>query len=63
MAPGNGGGAGFTGPYVYNIPNCRTEKFSVAINAGGARAFRAPGHPQGAFAMDSLMVVKAPKPA
>ena len=53
----------FYGPFVYNIPNCRTEKFSVAINAGGARAFRAPGHPQGAFAMDSLMVVKAPKPA
>ena len=52
---GNGGGAGFTGPYVYNVPNYRTEKFSVATNAGGARAFRAPGHPQGAFAMDSLM--------
>ncbi|MAG85647.1 hypothetical protein CMK10_15975 [Candidatus Poribacteria bacterium] len=52
---GNGGGAGFTGPYVYNIPNYRTEKSSVATNAGGARAFRAPGHPQGAFAMDSLM--------
>ena len=52
---GNGGGANFTGPYVYNIPNYRTEKFSVATNAGSARAFRAPGHPQGAFAMDSLM--------
>ena len=52
---GIGSGAGFTGPYVYHVPNYRTEKSAVAINAGNARAMRAPGHPQGAFAMDSLM--------
>ncbi|MBI1926745.1 xanthine dehydrogenase family protein molybdopterin-binding subunit [Candidatus Poribacteria bacterium] len=52
---GVGGGAGFTGPYVYSVPNVRAEKFDVAINAGNARAMRAPGHPQGAYAMDSLM--------
>ena len=52
---GLGGGAGFTGPYVYDVPNYRTEKSNVAINAASARAFRAPRHPQGAFAMDSLM--------
>ena len=52
---GFAGGAGFTGPYVYHVPNYRAEKFAVAINAGNARALRAPGHPQGAFAMDSLM--------
>ena len=52
---GIGRGAGFTGPYVYHVPNYRTEKSAVAINAGNARAMRAPGHPQGAFAMDSLM--------
>ena len=52
---GIGGGASFTGPYVYHVPNSRTEKFSVAINAGSARAMRAPGHPQGAYGMDSLM--------
>ena len=52
---GIGGGAGFTGPYVYSVPNFRTEKFDVAINAGNARAMRAPGHPQGAYGMDSLM--------
>ena len=52
---GIGSGAGFTGPYVYHVPNYRTEKSAVAINAGSARAMRAPGHPQGAFAMDSLM--------
>ena len=52
---GIGSGAGFTGPYVYHVPNHRTKKSAVAINAGNARAMRAPGHPQGAFAMDSLM--------
>ena len=52
---GISGGAGFTGPYVYEVPNVRTEKFAVAINAGNERAMRAPGHPQGEFAMDSLM--------
>ena len=52
---GIGRGAGFTGPYVYHVPNYRTEKSAIAINAGNARAMRAPGHPQGAFAMDSLM--------
>ena len=55
---GTGGissGAGFTGPYVYYVPNSRTERFNVATNAGNQRAMRAPGHPQGAFAMDSLM--------
>ncbi|MDE0187045.1 MAG: xanthine dehydrogenase family protein molybdopterin-binding subunit [Candidatus Poribacteria bacterium] len=52
---GISGGASFTGPYVYEVPNVRTEKFAVAINAGSERAMRAPGHPQGEFAMDSLM--------
>ena len=55
---GTGGissGAGFTGPYVYHVPNSRAERVNVAINAGNQRAMRAPGHPQGAFAMDSLM--------
>ena len=55
---GTGGisrGAGFQAPYVYHVPNYRTERFSVVTNAGNQRAMRAPGHPQGAFAMDSLM--------
>ncbi len=52
---GISGGASFTGPYVYEVPNYRTEKIAVAINAGSERAMRAPGHPQGEFAMDSLM--------
>ena len=55
---GTGGissGAGFNAPYVYEVPNSRTERVNVAVNAGNQRAMRAPGHPQGAFAMDSLM--------
>jgi xanthine dehydrogenase YagR molybdenum-binding subunit len=55
---GTGGissGAGFTGPYVYHVPNSRAERVNVATNAGNQRAMRAPGHPQGAFGMDSLM--------
>ena len=55
---GTGGissGAGFQAPYVYHVPNLRAEKVNVAVNVGNQRAMRAPGHPQGAFAMDSLM--------
>ena len=55
---GTGGissGAGFQAPYVYHVPNARTERRNVAVNVGNQRAMRAPGHPQGAFAMDSLM--------
>ena len=55
---GTGGissGAGFQAPYVYHVPNRRTERVNVAVNVGNQRAMRAPGHPQGAFAMDSLM--------
>ena len=55
---GTGGissGAGFQAPYVYHVPNRRTERQNVAVNVGNQRAMRAPGHPQGAFAMDSLM--------
>lgn len=55
---GTGGissGAGFQAPYVYHVPNFRTEKVNIAVNAGNQRAMRAPGHPQGAFAMDCLM--------
>ena len=55
---GTGGissGAGFQAPYVYHVPNARAERRNVAVNVGNQRAMRAPGHPQGAFAMDSLM--------
>lgn len=52
---GGGGGAGFPAPYIYKIPNVRAKHVGVAINAGSARAFRAPGHPQGSFGMESIL--------
>jgi xanthine dehydrogenase YagR molybdenum-binding subunit len=52
---GGGGGAGFPAPYIYTIDNVRVKQSGVAINAGSARAFRAPGHPQASFGMESAM--------
>src|SRR5262249_1528247 len=52
---GGGGGAGFPAPYIYRIPNTRVRQTTVAINAGSARAMRAPGHPQASFGMESVM--------
>jgi xanthine dehydrogenase YagR molybdenum-binding subunit len=54
------GGIGGVGniplPYVFNeIPNVKSALHDVHTNAGGARAMRAPGHPQAAFAMDIVM--------
>lgn len=44
----NGGGLNATlFPYVFtNVPNKRVNHTAVSINAGGARAWRAPNHPQ-----------------
>lgn len=53
------GGVGSVGniplPYIFRIPNVKSELKNVHINGGGARAMRAPGHPQAAFAMDCAM--------
>lgn len=40
---------------LYLCPNVRTELEDVYINSGPARAFRAPGHPQGAWALEQMM--------
>ncbi len=40
---------------LYLCPNVRTETTDVYINAGPARAFRAPGHPQGAWALEQML--------
>ncbi len=50
-------GAGCSWPLkvMYKCPNVKTEEYNVFINAGRARPFRAPGHPQGFFALDSLI--------
>jgi xanthine dehydrogenase YagR molybdenum-binding subunit len=47
---GFGGGGMAPMPYVFtNIPNKRLNHTAVSINAGGARAWRAPNHPQASF--------------
>ena len=40
---------------MYLCPNVRTELRDVYINAGPARPFRAPGYPQGAWAVEQIM--------
>lgn len=47
--------AGFPFPYVYSIPNVSRAHTDVNVNCGGARAMRAPGHPQACLIMESAM--------
>ena len=51
------GGAGCSWPLrtMYKCPNVKTEEYNVFINAGRERPFRAPGHVQGIFGLDSLI--------
>jgi len=39
----------------YLCPNVRTELTDIFINAGPARPFRAPGHPQSSWALEQMM--------
>lgn len=51
-------GAGTSGPaqsLYTGCPNFKAEDYSVFTNAGPAAPLRAPGHPQGAFALESAM--------
>lgn len=54
---GVGTGAGATGPTqnMYPCANLLTEDSDVFTNAGPAAAFRAPGHPQGAFSLEQAV--------
>ncbi len=52
---GGGGGANFPAPYIYRVPNTRVKQSTVAVDAGAARAFRAPGHPPASFGMESIL--------
>ncbi|HME45729.1 MAG TPA: xanthine dehydrogenase family protein molybdopterin-binding subunit [Syntrophorhabdales bacterium] len=40
---------------LYACPNVKTELTDVYINAGPSRPFRAPGHPQGSWALEQMM--------
>jgi len=40
---------------LYTCPNVRTEATDLFIHAGPARPFRAPGHPQGSWALEQML--------
>jgi len=46
---------------LYTCPNVRCETEDVYVNAGPARPMRAPGHPQGAWALEQVMDALAEK--
>ncbi len=50
-----GAGVGGKLPYVYSVPNYRRVHSDVFINAGNARAMRAPGHPEACALMEAVM--------
>jgi xanthine dehydrogenase YagR molybdenum-binding subunit len=54
---GIGTGAGTSGPakWIYDYEKVYTEEQDVFINAGPGAPFRAPGHPQGAFALEQTI--------
>jgi xanthine dehydrogenase YagR molybdenum-binding subunit len=54
---GTNGGTGTSGPLknIYACDNVKTEEYDVFTNSGPSAAFRAPGHPQGAFALEATM--------
>ena len=55
---GVAGGAGTAGPVntLYaNNPNLKVEEYTVFTNTGPSAPLRAPGHSQGAFALESAM--------
>jgi xanthine dehydrogenase YagR molybdenum-binding subunit len=54
---GVGTGAGTAGPTqnMYKCDNVLTEEYDVFTNAGPAAAMRAPGHPQGCFALEQAI--------
>ena len=54
---GAGAGAGFAGPVLslYKCPAVYAEESDVFTHTGPLAAFRAPGHPQGAFALEQAI--------
>ena len=52
---GSRGGSQFPLPYVYDVPASSRSHAEVFVNGGGARAMRAPGHPQGCAIMEAAM--------
>ena len=49
------GGGGAANPMIYALGKSAKEELTVLTHAGPAAPFRAPGHPQGSFALESAM--------
>jgi xanthine dehydrogenase YagR molybdenum-binding subunit len=49
------GGAGAANPTIYNMASQWKREHTVVTNQGPSRAFRAPGRPQGVFAMECFL--------
>ncbi|MCZ6794686.1 MAG: xanthine dehydrogenase family protein molybdopterin-binding subunit [Planctomycetota bacterium] len=52
---GHSRGAGFPLPYIYVPTARRRRQTDLVVNAGDARAMRAPGHPQGCVVTEQVM--------
>ncbi len=52
---GTGSGTGAPAFLMYKCVNTEISEADVFINAGPAAAFRAPGHPQGCFALEQVI--------
>ncbi len=61
VTSGNGRGGGVANSRVYRIPNVLVKQNSVATFTGSGRAFRAPGHPPGVYALEGILDVAAEK--
>jgi len=51
----SGRGAGVYNPGIYSFRAKAQKSWGVATNSGRGRAFRAPRHPQGVFALEGMM--------
>lgn len=56
-----GGGGGVKNPLLYDFGSVHTTRDEITLTAGRPRAFRAPGHPQGVFALESMVDALAAK--
>ncbi|MBA2430883.1 MAG: xanthine dehydrogenase family protein molybdopterin-binding subunit [Chthoniobacterales bacterium] len=52
---GLGAGVGWAAQAMYTCPNFKGEQYDVFTHAGPGCAFRAPGQPQGAFALEQAI--------
>lgn len=52
---GTGAGALTPAQTMYDVPNVRTAEYDIFTNAGPGAAMRAPGHPQGCFALEQAV--------